>query len=225
MDLWALLCLKPCILRLYSEKLSHKDRFLKSNHMNDWIIYRFHFSTVIQAHLAFCRYVWVDLLTEDICFGGAHLELFGGQHFHLLHFRNLPASYPSSYASIFPQPKGNGGGGRFQFEPPQKVTLGRWSSVLAFSGFLKTTQVFGSKMKPRPNANRVIKRTQTSCLGNHSTRISQGWSVPKSRTNRHVYILRGMVERWRLETLDHQLAVSVRELILPYWEISSKPKN
>lgn len=121
--------------------------------------------------------------------------------------------------------RGNGGGGRFQFEPSQKVTLGRWSSVHAFSGFLKTTQAFGSKMKPRPNANRVIKRTQTSCLGNHSTRISQGWSVPKSRTNRHVYILRGMVERWRLETLDHQLAMSVRELILPYWEISSKPKS
>lgn len=106
MDLWALLRLKPCILRLCFEKLSHKDRFLKSNNMNDWIIYRISFQySYLQAHLAFCRYVWVDLLTEDICFGGAHLELFGGQHFHLLHFRNLPASYPSSYISIFPQLK------------------------------------------------------------------------------------------------------------------------
>lgn len=70
----------------------------------DWIIYRFQYS-YLKAHLAFCRYLWVDLLTEDIHFGGVHWELFWGQHFHLLHFRNLPASYPSSYASIFPQPK------------------------------------------------------------------------------------------------------------------------
>jgi hypothetical protein len=69
------------------------------------------------------------------------------------------------------------------------------------SGFSKTTQASGLKIKPGLRASWVIRKSKSHALGAVEGKFCKvGY---RSQKNRHVCLSREGVERWKAETCDY----------------------
>lgn len=121
----------------------------------------------------------------------------------LHHFRTLPTSCPSSHGTTFSQEKTRLQGD-FSLRFHERSTWEHDSLLMTFlSGFSKTTQASGLKIKPGLRASWVIRKSKSHALGAVEGRFCKvGY---RSQNNGHVCLPREGVERWKVETCDYRL--------------------